>query len=127
MLTKSELDLLPNLRLSPPTNSQPFDVIKELERVIAVLQGPDADTLNGDQVTILVLQALVDLLTKTTATSSTLPLMTGFDPPGAWPDAPGEAGRACDQLGESPIGLTMDYDSAYADEAKYRATIKNSG
>lgn len=116
-------DLLLNLRLLPPNAPPPFDVIKELDGLIVELQGQKNQDLNVE-VAILVLQSLRHLV-EMGQRSSTLPLMTGFDPPqpgdDAWPfwadftgiiTVPGDNDPAYD-----PVGLRMDYDSAYDEKA----------
>lgn len=103
MLTQA--DLLSNLRLSAPNEQSSFDVTKELDGLIVELQGQKNQDLNVE-VTIRVLQALLVLLTRTEPATLTVPLMTGFDPPG-------DVVYIMPQFADDPVGLRMDYDSIY--------------
>lgn len=84
MLDKSDLEmnhLLANFSLSPRDNSKPPSLSEQLGQAIAALRANDAAMFDGDQVTILVLQVLVELLARTEPPMGQIPAMTGFDDP----------------------------------------------
>lgn len=102
MLTKSEIDQLHNLDLSLPTSPSESDVTTQLDRTIAELRDNKGLNLDGDDVTILVLQTLKELLRRTAPRTLTIPAsdMTDFE-------------FVIDPDPLDPVGKTMNFDSAY--------------